>query len=359
MYELFTKRFQENNDIIQPGQIDLIKRNYQKQISKIENYYRASGFSVRSKHLFCRIITTALSGMSLDIYRFNQLNDLRANNYARYFELTSEVSFGKFRKDFLYRGLTGLLSISEYFDVAEAYRDWENLRPVEVLTHNVSNTRFLIPDNPNYNSEEGINYVKIDIPKLLLMYRAFYEKQVSARGDADGGMAPVAQFVMRYVLPNMMRSHLELVLFNRFNNLLTGEPMGETYKNHPFPVLDQDKSLDNVLYELVKHVQRKPMHYYSVLKLIPSVYSEDFQQFGLMPDLAPTKQVWWYLLMSKRRVMEMLMTQNPERGGRLNNFYIQDLKVDLQRLNRDNSLNFMKQDDLFMDDILFANEHSK
>jgi hypothetical protein len=63
--------------------------------------------------------------------------------------------------------------------------------------------------------------------------------------------------------------------------------------------------------------------------------------------------------MSKRRVMEMLMTQNPERGERLNNFYIQDLKVDLQRLNRDNSLNFMKQDDLFMDDILFANEHSK
>lgn len=359
MYELFTKRYEENNDIIHPGQFDLVKRNFQKQITKIENYYRASGFSVRSKHLFCRIITTALSGMSLDLYRFNQLNDLRANNYARHFELTSEVSYGRFRKDFLYKGLTGMLSVTEYFDVEEAYRNWEDLRPVEVITHNVSNTRLLLADNPNYNSEEGINYVKIDIPKLLLMYRAFYERQFSGRMDTDGGIAPISQFVMRYVLPNMMQSHLDMVIFNRFSNLLTGEPMGDTYKNHPFPIIDQDKTLDTVLYELVKHVQRKPMHYYSVLKLIPSVYAEDFQEFGLMPDLAPTKQVWWYLLMSKRKTMELLLTQNPEKGRRLNNFYIQDLKIDLQRLDRDNSLDFMKQDDLFMDDILFSNEFSK
>ena len=101
------------------------------------------------------------------------------------------------------------------------------------------------------------------------------------------------------------------------------------------------------------------MLFRSVLKLIPSVYAEDFQEFGLMPDLAPTKQVWWYLLMSKRKTMELLLTQNPEKGRRLNNFYIQDLKIDLQRLDRDNSLDFMKQDDLFMDDILFSNEFSK
>lgn len=359
MYELFTKRYRENNDIIRPGQYDLIKRNYQKEISKIENYYRASGFSVRSNHLFCRIITTALSGMSLDIHRFNQLNDLRANTYSRHFELTSEVSFGRFRKDFLYKGLTCLLSVSDYYDVEEAYKNWETLTPVEVISHNVSNTRLLLPDNPNYNSEEGVNYVKVNIPKMLLMYRAFYERHIPKDEDLEGGNTSIARFVMKYILPNMMRSHIDLVMFNRFNCLLTGEPMGESYKNHPFPIMDQDKMVDNVLMELVKHVQRKPVMYYSVLKLIPSIYKEDFQEFGLLPDLAPTKQVWWYLLMSKRRVMEMLLTQNPEKGRRLNNYYIQDLKVDLQRLKRDNSLAFMKQDDLFMDDLLFTNEFSK
>jgi hypothetical protein len=359
MYELFTKRYKENNDIIKPGQIDLVIRNYQKEIKKIEHYYRNSGFSVGSKHLFCRIITTALSGMSLDLYKFNQLNDLRANNYARHFELVSEVSFGKFRKDFLYKGLTSLLSVTEYYSVDEAFKNWQDLRPVEVIYHNVSNTRLLIPDDPNHNSEEGINYVKIDIPKLLLMYRAFYEKEIAVRSAIDGGMGTIAQFVMKHVLPNMLRSHIEIVIFNRFNNLLTGKPMGESYKNHPFPIMNQDRYLDTILMELVKHVQRKPMHYYSVLKLIPSVFHEDFQEFGLMPDLAPTKQVWWCLLMSKSKVIEALMIQNPEKGRRLNNFYIQDLRLDLQRLNRDNSLAFMKQDDLFMDDLFFAKEYSE
>jgi uncharacterized protein YifN (PemK superfamily) len=170
---------------------------------------------------------------------------------------------------------------------------------------------------------------------LMVMYRSFLFTQSKKLSQSQLG---VEHFVHMYVLPGMLKSHLDIVTLNRLKNMFYGAPMSEGLKKHPFLVVDYADKVDRVNKEIIEHLDNTSRLYSQYLKCIPSFFEEDMQSALLMPDVAKTRQVWWALLLTRLGTMKFLIDLGGERGVDNNMSYIGRLQIDIKQLGRENVL---------------------
>lgn len=359
MYNLFTQRFDGNNSLIKPPGMELVRRIYQREIEHIVSYYHDRVFAVMSNHLLCRVVTTGMVPITYDMDRFMEAAYARSPYIAKHFNFTSEINYGSFEKGVFY-GLGNdelLLYSEEYFDPIDGLENWKDLRPVKVLEHPISDVGLLLPNGLNHSTATGLCVVAINLVMLFVQYRGFVTEQM-AKVPGEGGLLDVAHFIHMYVLPGMLESHVEIVILNRFKNLFYGAPMSMATKHHPFPVVDYSDKIDKVLKEILKHLKDSKMSYYSALKNIPTVFSEDMQDALLMPDNAQTVQVWWALILSRLGTMKFLIDLQGRNGIQNNRSYVNKIKIEVKRLEKQPAMNTRLPEDLhdtvfeMVDDII-------
>ena len=141
----------------------------------------------------------------------------------------------------------------------------------------------------------------------------------------------------RYVLPNMLYSHIDICIVNRFYNLVYNRSnVDQEISKHPMVVIDYSRRVDNVLKQLIKYLDNKTLTYTGYLKLIPSIYNEDAQEALLVPDHVKTRQNWWAFYLSRLDIMKMLIDLGDQQGIARNGELIARLKVDAKRLLQEN-----------------------
>lgn len=351
MYNLFTKRFLSNNAVLLPPAFELFKRIYQREILNIVSYYNDRVYVVPSNHLLCRILTTAEIPYTYEIDRYMEVALARSPYVAKHFNFTSEINYGRFFDGVFYgEGNTELIIYNEeYFNPYEAIQNWKAIQAVQVLEHPVTDLGLLLPNGKENSTDKGLVVISINIPMLLLQYRGFQMEQ-RAKGIVESNSSlGVAHFVHMYVLPNMLYSHIELVILNRLMNLFYGAPMGDSLHKHPFLVVNYGDKLDKILESILRHVQDARMQYLSVLKNIPSVFEEDVQQALMMPDFAKTRQIWWSLVLSRMRIIKFLLDVGGENGVHVNRSYVNKFQLVLKRLLDENLYKAILPRDLYFD----------
>lgn len=348
MYNLFTQRFEGNNSQIKPPGFELVRRIYQREIDNIVSYYHDRVFAVKSNHLLCRVITTGMVPIGYDMERFMEAAYARSPYLSNHFNFTSEINYGNFEKGVFYgKGNDELLIYSEeYFDPIDGLENWKDLRPVKVLEHPISDFGLLLPNGLVHSTAKGLCVISINLVMLFVQYRGFVTEQMAKRGTVDASLLDTAHFVHMYVLPGMLQSHMEIAILNRFKNLFYGAPMSTATKHHPFPVVDYSDRTDKVLKEILKHVKDSKMSYYSALKNIPTIYSEDMQDALLMPDVAQTVQVWWALILTRLSTMKFLIDLQGTNGVHNNRSFVNKLKIEVKRLEKQPAMNTRLPDDL-------------
>lgn len=349
MYDLFTQRFDSNNSVIRPPAFELIRRIYQREIGRIVQYYNERVFTVPSNHLLCRLLTTASVPFSYELDRYTEAAYARSPYIGKHFNFTSDISYGKFFDGIFYgKGCTELVvSVEEYFNPYDAIQNWKSLTPVTVLEHPVSDLGLMLPDGDENSTAKGLAVIAVNIPMLLIQFRGFMIEQASRVGDIQASLLDTSHFVHMYVLPGMMKSHTEIVILNRLKNLFYGAPMSDAMGHHAFQVTDYSDKLDRVLNEIIAHVRDRSILYASMLKNIPTVFSRDMQEFLLMPDIAPTRQVWWALLLTRLSTMNLLFDMGGEEARRNNATLLNRLRIDMKRLDRESILTMSLPDDLY------------
>lgn len=345
MYQIFTKRYEVSGSIISPPGFELIQRTLENSISKITNYFRSRVFAVKSNHLLCRILDTGLVPTSYSDERFLQALYARSIYVSKYYNLTSSVNYGKMFKGVFYNGCDEIILYTEEYYNPDILEDWKNIQAVRVLDHPVSNMGLLLPDGNINNSESGLAVIEINIPLLISQYRCFLNSRLV---DDNNSLLGVTHFVHMFVLPNMLYSHIELVILNRLMNLFYGAPMGEALKHLPFPVIDYSNKTDVVLTIVKNRLKSMNSNYPTMLMNIPSVYSSDMEVGLTMPDIALTRQAWWALLLSRLRAMEFLIDISSKAIGN-NKSLINTLKIDVKRLSRDNPIQTIIPKDMYYD----------
>lgn len=313
-----------------------VERHITSDIDKVVSFYHRGGGLVSSNHLLVRIIQTMGVPLDYSLDRYYEVAKARAPQVSAIFRLTSSVNPGKWFNGAFYFGCNELVLSVDNEDIpVELIKDWRNLAPVKVLEHPVSNLKYMLPNGKEHNIERGLSVISVNIPMLMVMYRGYVTSMLVLRNKIEDITISKRDFVSRFVIPNMLYSQTDIVIFNRLMNLFYGAPMGDSELKHTFYVSDYSEMLDSGLKEVLELITKREMRYRDVLEQIPHVYND----FPLrMPDMAETRQVWWALFITRIRQTGFLFDVCGEEGRHFNRASLNSLKVDIKGLRSENIL---------------------
>lgn len=334
MYRLFSTPTRGTGKRIAPPRFLDVERKTLFDIERITEHYRRNSFAARGDHLLIRLMDTMNVPMHYDDDRFYSVASARTYNVANVLGLTSSINPGEWRSGVFYHGCQELILVYNGMDrPGELLKVWEDLEPVRVLEHPVTNMHYMLPNGVKHNTETGLAVISIDVPMLLLQYRAFLNHQRTLRDQGLEATLDSRHFLYRYVFPNMLKSQTDLVLFNRMMNLHYGAPMGDSTRRHRFHLSDYTGLLDRAYDPVLDRIEQTKMSYPDVLAQIPSIYRDHPLQ---MPDIAETRQVWWALFLTRVRQMRFLWDVGGPALRHYNQAYINELQIDLKRFRSDN-----------------------
>lgn len=353
MYTLFTSRPEPQYPVTMSPAFEMIRRNFQKEINKIVDYYNNRVFAVQGNHLLVRLLMLSPVSPDATIDQFMATVYARAPYIAKHFRFTSEIEYGIFHDGPFYGpGNRELIFYNEdYFDPYEATANWKTQKPIKVLDHQISDLGLLLPNGKTNSTGMGFCAVSINLPLLICQYRAFLMDQDARRKSSDGVsmLLGTNHFVNMYVLPSMLESHVDVALMNRMSNLFYGNEMSKPVRKYVFHVIDQADKVDKVLLEVIRRLSDKRANYAAYLENIPSVYHKSMLESLKMPDLSRTKQVFWGLIVSRLAVMNFLLQLGGENGVASNGTFVNELKKICKYLTHESMLQALLPPSQYLD----------
>lgn len=330
MLEIFQGLDRTQYPVKQYAEFNYLKRSYLSTIEKVETYYHERNYAVKTNHLLCNILRHISVPMEYVPERYVSVASARIPYIASSFKLTSPISRGEVFKGVFYGpGVDEiLLSIDDSFDIGFVTRNWKNVSAVTILSHPKSDLNLLLPNGKPMSSGSGVAIVGINIPMLALQYRCFTIEESLNNSGSD-----VSQFIQMYVLPNMIFQQTDIVFFNRLMNLYYGEPMGIANFRHAIQILHYEDKVDNVYRNVLDDLNNHVMSFPALLKNIPSLSNENMLQSLTIPDIAPTRQVFWAVVYSRLKIARFMVDISGRRSHALNRGYVNNYMRKIRTLN--------------------------
>ena len=268
--------------------------------------YRNYDYTVPPDHILVKLIDTygALPLNLSDSAFIDSMYDITPR-LANGLGMTSEINKGKVFKGEFYNsnGRELIFLYSERFDLEEANDFWEDLEPVKVLRHPFLNTGLEIPNGKFSETTDEAVVIAINLPMLLFQYRRFYlfEEAVYRAGQLPRG---VRNFVASYVLPNMLISHAEQVILNRFISFYkTGRALDRPVK-HSVNVMNWGAALDRELVARAAVIRGAQISMETFLYATDGLYpDQNALTFTKLPNVAKTDQVNWLLAYARSKLV--------------------------------------------------------
>jgi hypothetical protein len=147
----------------------------------------------------------------------------------------------------------------------------------------------------------------------------------------------------------MLPSHLDYCLFNRFNNLTLGSPMGESLIKHPFATVDYSFRVDKVYKQIRNDLMFRNLDYKHFLKTIPGVSQDDMELVLKMPENADTIQIVWADVLSRIDALDLVTRLGAEQSVNKNRGIINYFVRFFRMVSSDKTLLTYLPTDIFMD----------
>jgi hypothetical protein len=286
-------------------------------LKKVVEFYKSHSMAVESDHFLIRLLQSIAVAKNIELHRYYDVVDSLSLNLGMALKMTSSISKGHVFRGVFYAGCTEvLIAENADFDAEAVNRDWRNVQAVKVLRHPRSDLMLNLPDGKKTGTETGIVVISINIPMLAVQYRAFRLREDEYTRETGEPGRTIQQFIHMYVLPNMLYSHLDYVVFNRIYNLERGAVMGEG-KHHPFYITDFSSKLNAVHETILANLQAVGQDFTGILRSIPAVTKESLNDVMAFPDVAPTMQVIWALALSRFPAVNLMvdLAKGGNQGG--------------------------------------------
>ncbi len=310
MYSLFHHDPKIEYGTVHLSEWTALKEGLRRNLVALLNHYRHASYSVAADHLLVQLLQSINIPLSLTVDRYISNVYPVALSLTSPFHLTSPINSGKiFNGTFYGKGNQEvLIAVDEWFDAAKVELDWENITAVRVLRHPFSDLDLNVPNGKVKSQEQGVAVITINIALLAVQYRAFYyaERQLQ-KDDPNHVPRNMMQFVHMYVLPNMLGSHLDYALFNRINNLQRKTPIHKTKVGHAIFLTDYSKQVTSLQVRMLEILKRSNYSFGATLFFIPAVIRKDLEKVLLLPDVVPTRQILWSLILARLPVLLFLI----------------------------------------------------
>ena len=326
------------------------KLGLQRNLQKVQSYYKDANFSVKSNHPLVRLLNTLGVNMEHDLERYYDIVNAKTFRYSLQLKFTSPVYSGALQDGIFYgpRVKEIIILDDSFKNPYTIQADWKNYQSVKVLDHPRSDLDLLPLNGKDTGTEDGTATIVINVSALAVQFREFILEQ---KINYDQGASPetVAMFVHRYVLPNMLPTHLDCAIFNRLVNRLIGKPQGSATKDHPFYLLDYSKYIDQVWAVLCAKISNTSYDFWTILRSVPLVTSPNAQQFMKLPDLAPTRQIKWAEFITRLKCIEFLIHGSTDDGRKASRKDLNYLTNAIIKYNSDGSLRHLLPGDIYYD----------
>lgn len=328
-----------------------VRDGLKRSLGQVISFYRSNPMAVPSSHFLVRLLHSINVPQSQPLERYFDNVDAMALNMSMALKMTSSIYRGQVFDGIFYGpGNTELLvAHSESFDIFHAHRNWEALAPVKVLRHARSDLGMNIPDGTNTGTESGMTVISINIPMLAVQYRAFRLNEMAKADSSTESQLSIMQFIHMYVLPNMLFSHLDYALFNRIDNLRKGAPLGVSKKSHSFWLTDYSKKCDQVYNTILYKLDHIGKDFTGILRTIPIVTRNSMEELMLLPDMAPTRQVLWALVIARLPALAFLFKLLREGPGARNQSEINTIMRAMVAYKSDNLMRSMLPLELYFE----------
>ncbi len=307
MQSLFRFESEHNAGSIELRQWPYLKTGLLNNLEKIEQHYQAYPVAVSASHLLVRLIQSIAVGRSLSFDRYIAHCSGLALSVGRTIGLTTAIGKGQLWDGVFYgkNNKEILIGHDTLFSITDAYHNWKQMQPVTVLQHEETNTSLLVPDGRVNSTESGVAIIAINIPLLMAMYYRFNEEQDQVE-IGGGARRTIYQFVHSYALTNMLRSHLDCVVFNRLYNRLTGTPVTEGIRKHSFFLTDYTAALDSAADQQLVYLRTMKKRFPGVMAATHLPVCGNLANFAQLPSVPSTLQVFWALSLSRLKILSFL-----------------------------------------------------
>lgn len=330
MFKLFRVEDKTNQPVQLLPEWNYIKANMDYNVLRVQNYYRTSSVTVPSSHFLVRLLQSIPVNKTLDIDTYYRQVNAIALGHSMAMQMTSSYSRGRFFSGVFYgkRSLECLIAVDDSFNYQKANDDWKNIVAVRPLLHDKTDYGLLIPDGEDYSDERSNSVMLINIPMLAVQYRAFY---LSNMVNPDINRTKTTMnFVAQYVLPNMLRAHVDLCLLNKhIARYHKAERVINYNRRHSYALINMDSSLDRAVDKVLNYIEASPKRFDSILKTIPSFDKQNAYKALLMPDITPNKQVHWATMLARLKYIAFLFDVSKRHANTTNQSEINEIVMEL------------------------------
>lgn len=342
MYDIFNKKINKK-PIITHNSIEVIKRSYNKEISKIINFFNNSLYRVNNKHILSKIINTSTISNEYGIFKYLDHIDAKAPYVGKHYKLTSEIEYGSFHESFYYKDI--ILNVNDTFNINKSYKNWTKIKAVNVLLHPVSNFKLVIRKNKYTDTAKDLSLMSVNIPLLMVQYKGYIESELESKS--------INNFIQIFVLPNMLHQHLNIAMVNRCMNMFYGAPMSDDTFNYPFYVTNYSDKIDKIINIIHDRLSNKRVDYVDMLNSLPSLTNETILNSLQMPDSVRNKQIWWALLSSRLKIMRYIVELGGGNSITKNKHHIERIRVILKKASNDKLLKAFDSTDIDISDHVY------
>lgn len=146
-----------------------------------------------------------------DITVENHVHD-KAFNHAESLGLWTARQYGKiFVGNFYGSNVTDIITLVDNdYSIKKVEKNWVRYCPIKVLRHDFTHFSYTLMGHRYKSERPGFCIIEVDINLLYLMYHCCLKK----KGEID-----IGHFLGQYVFPNMLFSHFDQVIINKYTGI--------------------------------------------------------------------------------------------------------------------------------------------
>lgn len=298
MINLFESVSPVQVSILVPSLWDLVHSGLCDNVSKVQDHYRTYARPASATHPLLRVLVDLGEDWQYPLAQYVEKVKGSLLRIAGVHGITTSTTPGhRFSGHFYDNHITEFyLGYIGSFSHLDADVNWTELQSVHVLTHPKSDLLIPILDGRPYSSQSGIVVIAVDLLKLAIQYRAYLRH---INDPSVSGQGSVQLFLSRVILPNMLPSHMDMVILNRLFDQVNGSERVEVEYQHPMALPSYEKHLDRVISTVIHNLDRINPEYHHQLFNIPALYHDNIHRALILPDVLQTTQVGWLLILSR------------------------------------------------------------
>lgn len=280
----------------------LLRSLFEKDIANVKKYYSVRPQFLNNSHILIKLINLLDKGVD---ETFNECYSRVSKTYRNPCSSLGISTYGTVGVmhdgEFYQNTQEYIVATDRFFAVSSMATNWQLAQPVKVLCHEVKKLNFIQPGPLCYCDSAGYSVVEINPVLLACMYKAFCEDAIS---KAKLGYACTPkEFITRFVFPNMLDKHMDLVVANRASDLSGGKSIQSTLDinrrsiKQPFYIYTKASQIDDSLLYQIKNLSGKTASAQQTLSNITTYsYTNLFHLFAYKPIYRAVQLDWVYCL---------------------------------------------------------------